>query len=172
MDKVLNSLLATYLAIGGFFAPHTPPAAPPQTLNIPKIGVHATVEPVGLDAKGAMAVPLRSSDVSWYDNGPAPGEAGNVAISGHLDTETGKPAVFWNLEKLEVGDTIEVVDVQGSKYTYIVTDKKTYDVDNFPLEEVFGPTDKKRLNLITCQGEYNEQRKSYSQRVVVYSELK
>jgi len=39
-----------------------------------------------------------------------------------------------------------------------------------PQVEIFGPTDKKRLNLITCNGEWIQSLKTYSDRLVVFTE--
>src|SRR5205807_8123210 len=66
----------------------------PSQLVIPKISVIAPVEKVGVDRSHNMAVPSRPTHVAWYSPGPAPGEAGDAVIDGHLDWTTGK-AVFW-----------------------------------------------------------------------------
>jgi hypothetical protein len=36
--------------------------------------------------------------------------------------------------------------------------------------DIFGPTSKTRLNLITCNGTYNRAQQNYDRRLVVYSE--
>jgi LPXTG-site transpeptidase (sortase) family protein len=141
----------------------------PTKLTIAKIGVEASVEQVGLDKEGKMDVPKKSEDVGWYLLGSRPGEKGNTVMAGHFDKVNGSPAVFWNLNKLETGDKVQVTDDQNGIFIYKVVDKKTYADKDFPLQEVFGPTDRYRLNLITCQGTWDG--KNYSNREVVYSEL-
>lgn len=143
----------------------------PQTLNISKINVSAAVESVSKDSEGRMDVPKDADNVAWYNLGPRLGEKGNVVIAGHFDRVDGSPAIFYNLANLNIGDEIEVTDASGSKFKYKVTDKKNYPVESFPLQEVFGATDKYRLNLITCEGTFNRSVNSYSHRTVVYSEL-
>jgi sortase A len=143
----------------------------PKRLRIAKIGVDASAESVGLDAKGNMDVPKGVQNVAWYNLGFKPGEKGSAVIAGHLDTPQGKPAVFYNISKLTKGDTIKVSDEKGNELTYVVTDKKNYPYDNFPLEEVFNSTDKARLNLITCGGAWDKAKGTYLKRTVVFSEL-
>jgi sortase (surface protein transpeptidase) len=143
----------------------------PKYLTISKININSAVESVGLDSQGRMDVPKGADNVGWYNLGAKPGQKGNVVFDGHLDKATGEPAVFWNLKKVLPGDTIAVSDDQGQRYTYKVTQTKSYPWDNFPLQDVFGPTDKSRLNLITCSGAWDKQTQNYSTRTVVYSEL-
>jgi sortase (surface protein transpeptidase) len=143
----------------------------PITLQIPKINVKADVESVAMDKEGKMDIPKKDENVAWYNLGGRVGKMGNAVFAGHLDTKTGSPAVFWDISKLTVGDEISVLDDQGKKYIYKVVNKKTYPDARFPLQEVFGDTTKKRLNLITCQGTYDKSAHNYSDRLVVYSEL-
>lgn len=143
----------------------------PSVLSIPKLGIEATVESVGLDAKKNMDVPKLAQNVGWYNLGVKPGEKGNAVMAGHLDTATGAPAVFYKLDELQIGDEVSVKDEVGNEYTYMVTGKRTYVADTFPLQEVFGATEKYRLNLITCSGQFNNAANNYSHRTVIYSEL-
>lgn len=142
----------------------------PKRLAIPRIGVDAFVESVGLDAKGNMDVPKRDENVAWYNLGFKAGAKGNTVIAGHFDTKTGAPAVFYNIKDLRIGDELVVTSETDQLYTYTVTDIQTYQASQFPLVEVFGSYNKNRLNLITCEGQYSAS-EGYSHRVVVYSEL-
>lgn len=80
--------------------------------------------------------------------------------------------MFWNLDKLKSGDEIEVTDVNGKSYIFVVTHQKSFDFDKVPLQDIFANADGKRLNLITCEGTFNKTNKNYSKRLVVYSKLK
>jgi sortase (surface protein transpeptidase) len=142
----------------------------PQTLIIPSLGLQAYVENVAKTPNGAMDVPSRSEDVAWYRLGPRPGEPGNAVIAGHLDTDKG-PAIFEKLHTLVPGDAIEVRDDAGITRHFRVTRTVTYDLDTAPITEIFGKADGIYLNLITCGGKWNEQRKRYEERVVVYTEV-
>ncbi len=143
----------------------------PTTLEIPSIGVDTDIESVGKDATGAMDVPKNFKNAGWYNLGAKFGQAGNVVLAGHYDRVDGSPAAFWDLPKVKIGDTIQVGDADGNTLKYTVVKLANYKHDAFPLEEVFGSTSQKRLNLITCQGKWDEKTKLYSERMVVYSEL-
>lgn len=145
--------------------------AAPHQLLIPKLGIAAVVEHVGLDANNNMDVPKNTDNVAWYQLGTKPGEIGNAVIAGHLDSET-DVAVFYDLKTLRKGDTILVTDTNGKTHEFVVTEKAVYNDDKFPLEKVFGKTNKKHLNLITCDGEFSETTQTYSHRIVIYTELK
>jgi LPXTG-site transpeptidase (sortase) family protein len=146
-----------------------PKPAEPARLVIEKIGVDAAVEHVAKDETGAMDVPQAWQNVAWYELGPRPGEGGNSVIAGHLDTKT-HAAVFWRLKELEPGDLVTVVDANGVGTKFRVTAKESYEEDQAPLYEIFGHTQKTRLNLITCDGDWNKTEDQYSNRLVVYTE--
>lgn len=139
---------------------------PSNYLIIDKIGVSAPLELVGFDANGNMATPSGPNVVALYSQGAKIGSVGNVVISGHKDTERGK-AVFYNLSKLVVGDTILVTDSKGKGYKYVVDSKNSYPRDNFPSKELFSNGTTARLNLVTCAGTYDRSIKAYTQRLVV-----
>lgn len=143
----------------------------PKTIRISKIKVDAPVESVGLDAKKAMDVPKNSDNAGWYNLGVKPGEKGNAVLDGHLDKSSGAPAIFWDVAKLEIGEKIIIEDENGKSTTFSVVKNTKYPYDNFPLQEVFGPTEKRMLNLISCNGVWNSKTHNYSQRTVVYAEM-
>lgn len=144
----------------------------PQNLSIPKIGVDALIESVGEDAQGKMDVPKDVFNAGWYNLGFKPGEKGNAVLAGHLDTSSGAPAVFYNIGSLKPGDQVIVTDKKGKQITFEVTDVKTFAFDKVPLNEIFGPSDKPKLNLITCVGVWDIGTRNYSERLVVYTEQK
>lgn len=145
----------------------------PVSFSIPKLGVeNVKVESVGLDKENKMDIPRDENNVAWYNMGAKPGELGNAVIAGHFDKKSGAPAVFYNIGKLIPGDELLVRDRDGKERKFAVTEIKTYSLSEFPLEEVFGLGENVRLNLITCEGEFNPDSKLYSHRLVVYSELK
>ncbi len=144
---------------------------PPIAVTIPKININASIERVGVDVEGRMDVPKDAFNVAWYEYGIKPGEVGNAVFAGHLDTVTGAPAIFYNLSSVEVGDAIVVSTEEGKRLTFTVVRKEIYDGNQFPLKEVFGASDKKMLNLITCQGWFDYQVQEYSHRLVLYTKL-
>ncbi len=152
-------------------AVHASRADEPVRLRIPALGIDAAVQHVGLGKSGAMAVPTNYSDVAWYRYGPAPGALGSAVVDGHVDNGLSLPGVFKHLNDIKVGDRLEVVAASGAVKTFKVTDVKTYPYDAVPTELIFNRGDTARLNLITCEGAWVPGKKTYDERLVVFSEL-
>lgn len=141
----------------------------PKRLLIPSLGINVNVQHVGLNASGAMDVPSNTTDVAWFKLGVRPGQKGNAVVAGHLDSANGK-AVFWDLNKLQVASDIYIIDENDNRWQFKVVGSELIDEENGSLESVFGRSDKARLNLITCGGVWNKEKKNYSQRLVVFTE--
>jgi hypothetical protein len=146
------------------------PGIDPRRLRIPDIGVNASVESVGLDSQGRMDVPRNIWNVAWYKLGVKPGERGNAVIDGHLDGQY-SAAVFWNLSKLVPGNRIYIADDKGVEKVFEVYDTAVYPYDQAPLERIFGPSNDAQLNLITCNGTFDQKAANYDKRFVAYARL-
>ena len=142
----------------------------PVRFRIPKLGIDTTVQWVGNDAEGRMGVPSNYGDVAWYELGPPPGTPGNAVIAGHLDSPTG-PAIFFRLRELQPGDEIFVGNEAGQELRFVVSGQEVYEADNAPLERIFGPAIKPQLNLITCDGAFDQSTRQYDKRLVVFTSL-
>lgn len=140
------------------------------TVNTSGVKINAAVEYVGQTSDGAMDVPKKWEDVAWYKLGYLPGQEGNAVIAGHFDSTTG-PAVFWKLDNLKIGDIVSVVDRNGKKLDFRVTKKAVYYNNDAPLTQIFGPADTANLNLITCDGLWNPDKKEYDRKLVVFTTL-
>jgi sortase (surface protein transpeptidase) len=141
----------------------------PTHLSIPSIGVDAPLEQVGLTADQAVESPSQWMDAAWYKLGYQPGADGNAAIIGHLDSTTG-PAVFWRVGQLQPGARV-LIDDGATTLTFLVEGVATCPANQCPMQQIYGPSNTPRLNLITCTGDWNPQAKSYSERLVVYTVL-
>ena len=156
--------------------PATPAATPkvtyavPVRLVIPKIGVDAAVEKVGLTSGNDMASPSGPDTVGWYKFGPRPGNKGSAVIDGHSGYADNRQAVFDDLPKLKVGDKLIVKDASGKRLEFVVSRKVLYARDA-SAAEVFGTTKKRRLNLITCTGSFDVAAGTHSKRLVIFAEL-
>ncbi len=157
----------------------TPTPAPwqPMHLRIPVLQVDAPVMSVGRTSSGVMDAPtskaLNSSywtSVFWFKLGPAPGQAGNAVIAGHVDRVGGDPAIFWSLGTLRPGDKVFVTSLQGKQLQFVVNRVVRYPT-NAPstgvLNAVFGPSTGHHLNLITCSGVWTGH--GYDERLVVFT---
>lgn len=142
----------------------------PKKISVPLYGIYGDIQEVGLTASGAMGVPSNFISAGWFKLGARPGENGNAVIAGHLDTYSGKGGIFWNLNKMKKGDYVYVTDENNNKMRFQVIKSVLYDDENAPMSEIFGPNSKAHLNLITCDGAWNQGKKSYDKRLVVFTE--
>lgn len=142
----------------------------PTLIQIPVINFMAGIEEVGLKSDGSMDLPVLSIDTGWYNLGPRPGEIGSAVINGHLNTENGDLGVFANLNKLKSGDKVSVQDDKGLMINFVVREIKIYKY-NADASDIFISNDgKSHLNLITCTGYWNSRKKTYSSRLVVFTD--
>ncbi|MBX4200054.1 class F sortase [Candidatus Parcubacteria bacterium] len=139
-------------------------------LVIPKIGVDANIQSVGLGKGGSIGIPTNFTDVAWYNGSAKLGTSGVSIIDGHLDGRYTPRAVFYDLSQLAPGDTVKVV-TNDKTYTYKVSHIEVYDYKSNP-DEIFKNGDSKgHLNLITCTGDWVKNEKTYDERVVVFTDL-
>jgi sortase A len=146
---------------------------PPETfmhLRIPSINLDVPVESVGVTPEGAMDVPAGPANAAWFNLGPRPGSKGSAIIDGHFGSKDGIPAVFDDLNKLQKGDKIYVLDSKGISTTFVVRELKVYSKDD-DTSKVFGSSDgEAHLNLITCAGAWDNIKKTHSDRLVVFTD--
>ncbi|MEV5175548.1 class F sortase [Streptomyces flaveolus] len=164
---------------GSAESPSAPPGPPPRPLprsrptsfRVPSLGVDAPITPLRLDRNRELETPPvdRPQLVGWYQGGPTPGEAGTAVAVGHRDTRTG-PAVFAGLAQVKPGKPIEVARADGRTAVYSVDRVKVYDKTGFPDEEVYGPTGRPELRVLTCGGLFSR-RTGYTSNVVVFAHL-
>jgi LPXTG-site transpeptidase (sortase) family protein len=176
---VAAAIFAATLVHSVWYAPDQEIAGPivaatssdPVRLSIPSLDIDAKVQQVGLTTAGNMGIPNNFTDVAWYKYGPRPGQLGSAVIDGHVDNGLSLAGVFKHLEDIKVGDDVYVQEKDGSKLHFVVTDIESYPYKNAPVEQIFTRTDKARLNLITCVGDWIPAGKTYDHRLVVYTEL-
>ena len=142
----------------------------PVAIRIPRITVDAPIIPLGLRDDGKIEVPEAPEDAGWWLGGPEPGEPGPAVILGHVDSRAG-PAVFFNLRDLKPGDEIHIDREDGSTITYLVEQSERHPKDDFPTDEVYGPTEQPTLRLVTCGGDFDFDVRSYSDNVIVFASL-
>ena len=132
-------------------------AAVPTHIVIVKIGVDATIEPVGpsnkLVGRGVVewAAP-KNSNVGWHDYSGRMGEGVNIVLNGHNNIYGG---VFRKLYTLQAGDKIQLRGDQA-EYVYVVTEVRRVLERGQPLAvriknaEAIKPMKDDRLTLISC----------------------
>lgn len=143
----------------------------PVKLTAPAIGLVAEFEaPLRLNPDKTVEVPDSYEKVGWYEYGATPGEIGPATILGHVDSYKG-PAVFYNLRKLTVGDTVFVERADGTTATFVIETIEQYDQDVFPTEKIYGSIDYPGIRLVTCSGTYDKRSQRYSHNLVLFGRL-
>ncbi len=142
----------------------------PIRLIIPSIKVDAKIEETGLNNDYAMIPPKLPESIAWFKLGPKPGEVGSSVLAGHFGWKNGIHAVFDNLSKIKISDKIYVFDDLGNENVFQVKFLRRFGSED-RVEDVFISNDGvAHLNLVTCEGVWNKLLKSYSKRLVVFSE--
>lgn len=148
-----------------------------RKIFIPKISVEAHIQTVSTTKDGAVGIPTNYSDVAWFDGSAPIGRsvgttmAGTALVVGHVDTRVFGPGVFRDLKGLVPGDDI-YVSIEGRISHFKVTGLKTYPEDTDRMAEIIGTKGgKAHLNLITCDGEWDQSVKRYTDRLVVFTDL-
>ncbi len=147
-----------------------PPDWTPTQVRVGKIEVAAPIDALGVDDQDRLQVPTDPSRVGWWSGGAQPGEDDPAVLVGHLDSTTG-PAVFHRLELLAPGDVIEVDRADATTARFMVERIESHPKDEFPTMDVYGPTEASTLRLVTCFGEFDEERFSYKDNLIVYANL-
>ncbi|SDW09635.1 LPXTG-site transpeptidase (sortase) family protein [Marinococcus luteus] len=138
----------------------------PASIRISSIGLEAAVDDMGYTESGGMEVPDNGEDTGWFSPGFKPGQQGNAVIAGHVNDRSG-PAVFYHLDKLRQGDLIEVIDESGESITFEMESAESYPYDDAPIQQIFGASSERSLQLITCTGEFDDEAGTHRERLVV-----
>jgi LPXTG-site transpeptidase (sortase) family protein len=143
----------------------------PVKLSIPALEINGPVDRVGITGGGTMAVPKSFYRVGWYEYGPRPGEGGNAVLAGHVNNGLGLSGIFARLSEIKTGDNIYVTDKNGKMLRFRVYNVKTYTYTDTASEVFKGDSTKSALVLITCEGKWIQNKKTYDKRLAVFAEL-
>jgi LPXTG-site transpeptidase (sortase) family protein len=149
-----------------------PAVESPSRLKIPVINVDTAVYYVGLTSDGTMDIAKDPDKVAWYKFGPSPGEIGSAVIAGHYGWIGDKGSIFNDIHTLIKGDKLSVTDEKGTVIVFVVREIRQYDPES-DATTIFKSNDgKSHLNLITCNGVWVNNKQSYSNRLVVFTDRK
>jgi sortase (surface protein transpeptidase) len=144
--------------------------AEPTEIDIPKIGAHSTLIPLGLNPDHTIEVPPVSTprQAGWYTGGPTPGEVGPVVVLGHVDGNK-QEGIFYHLKELAAGDEVSVSRKDGTTVRFVVSKVEQIGKDVFPSDAVYGDTAGPEIRLITCGGSFDRAAHSYRDNIIVYA---
>lgn len=122
---------------------------------------------VGVNERGEMDVPSgESNNVGWYEHGKLPGENGTAVLDAHVF------AAFRDLHKVQPGEYIYIFMQSGKILSFMVKEKALYSLSTLSPHTLFEPTNtSKKINLITCAGNWNPFAATYDHRLIVSAEL-
>lgn len=142
----------------------------PIRLKIPKVDIDTKIISVGITPTGILDVPKDISYAGLYNLWPIPWEIGNAIIDGHIGWINKKPGVFNNLYKLKEWDEIYYYDENWVVITFIITKTKVYYPDEATTEIFYSNDWKAHLNIITCHWTWDKIKKSYPNRLVIFTD--
>jgi hypothetical protein len=141
--------------------------AAPARITIGALRVNAPVDPVGVRADRALAVPDDPDRIGWWIGSATPGSPrGTVLLAGHVDTAGNGPGALFRLESMPMGSTVQVW-AGGRTTSYRAVARRSFDKRKLPAD-LFDPATAPRLVLVTCGGTFHAG--TYSHNVVVYAE--
>ena len=144
----------------------TPVITSPIRLIVPKLSIDSLIEPVDVDTNNIVSVPDGWDKAGWYVKAVKPGEIGTAVIVGHYDNQFGQPAIFFYLNKLEVGDNITIIDTEGHSLSFSISNIRS--TPNWSsMNSLYKEDNNKNLILITCSGWWNSATHNYSDRLVI-----
>lgn len=157
------------------------PVPEPISISIPKIDASGDLDPkgLGLAPDGTLEVPPVSTPgvPAWWNGSPRPGAVGPAVITGHVDGN-GKPGIFYRLDRLKIGDRVDVRQVGNLLVTFeayrieqYAKDEEAAKVSRYPVfdhEAVYGDTAGPELRLITCGGPFRRSVGHYAENRVVF----
>jgi sortase (surface protein transpeptidase) len=146
------------------------PRSRPVHLSIPIIGLSVRVSVVNLNKNGTVNVPTNFAVPAWNNGDRSPGQKGSAVILGHVDNYHG-PAVFFYLDKLKLGNRVDVTLADGRKLVFAVIGERMYKKTNFPDKLVYGARNYPALQLVTCGGIFDSSTGHYLSNIVVFTAL-
>lgn len=166
--RIVACLLLVVAALTGISAPAgagvdeaSRSVAAPR-LVVPRIGANAGIIPVGINARGELAVGTSVRDVYRWKYGVRPGQPGSAVLAGH--TWSRGDGVFDRLGSMRRGDRFTV-----GRHTFAVTKVvKVRTMTPRQVKELFSDRGRPRAVLITC-GNRSNTTGIYASRILVYA---
>jgi hypothetical protein len=132
----------------------------PVAIRIPQALVNTSIEPLQI-FDGRPEDPNSNWAVGWYEAFGPLADSGNSVFYGLPDFFKAGPGVFWFVENLVAGDSIDVTGADGLVYPYVISSVTTYERTTAPIGEIFNDTGEEMLTLFSAVPPYDEQTDSY-----------
>ncbi|MCH8570298.1 class F sortase [Nesterenkonia sp. AY15] len=147
------------------------PTPEPVQVLYPEIDADIPVEPRGGAGDGQMDIPDDAAQAAWYEYGKAPAdEVGTTVISAHAGSQETPVGPLYALKDSSPGEEVTVLDEAGDAHHYEVTQVEQLGKDGLDFAPYFERTGEHRLVLITCGGQWIDERSSYADNIIVVAE--
>jgi hypothetical protein len=126
------------------------------------------IVPTGIAADGQMELPADPARIGWYRFGPSPtSRAGSVVLGGHLDSREYGVGPLVRLYRTKPGDPIELRLADGTIQRYRTEAVRDVAKQALALDAIFDRGGPRRLQIVTCGGEYLPDRGGYQDNLVL-----
>ncbi|WP_083504815.1 sortase domain-bontaining protein [Nesterenkonia jeotgali] len=147
------------------------PTPEPVQVLYPEIDADLPVQPRGVASDGQMDIPDDAAQAAWYQYGNAPADdVGTTVISAHAGSEETPVGPLYALQDAQEGEEVTVLDEAGTAHHYEVTQVEQLGKDGLDFTPYFERTGEHRLVLITCGGQWIDERGSYADNIIVVAE--
>lgn len=152
-------------------ATHHVPDDHPRTITISSVGIDGCIQQVGVDRHNTIVAPSNVHVAGWYTKSVLPGEQGISIIDGHVSGRY-SDAIFGKLKESRAGDSITIERGDGSIKTFEIVDSRSFATEDV-MRHMFDPLENvdTQLTLITCDGIYDKDQRSYNDRLLVRAKL-
>lgn len=143
----------------------------PRAIYIDKVNVAARVLHMNVNGDGSIQAPRNIYDAGWYTGSVKPDEPGAMFIDAH-SSGSSHMGLFGNLDKLAIGDTVQIEKGDGSRLVYQVAFKETVKLADVDMRKALKPYGgaAKGLNLMTCAGAWTSDNTTMTERTIVYTQ--
>ncbi|GLI25871.1 hypothetical protein ARHIZOSPH14_01130 [Agromyces rhizosphaerae] len=147
------------------------PTEAPVRLRAPGIGVDVEVVRVGVVDGDVMELPENPNVAGWYRYGPGIGdEAGTVVVAAHVDSLDYGLGPFAAFADAPAGTEVVLTSAEGTTERFTITARDAARKGSVDWDAVFDRSGPRRLAIITCGGEFDWERRTYLDSVVVLTE--
>lgn len=142
------------------------------SLNLPKLGLNFPLETATKAANNLGAVPVNADNLIWFRENPQSDSNHTMVVGGYTQTPSGNAAAFIKLLKLQPEDLVEISFNGGKTLSYTIYQRELTSLDKNPFDNKFEADTNKKLILFTLDPLWNAKKKSFSNRIILYANLK
>ena len=126
----------------------------PVHLRIPVLSADAEIHDTGYDDTETMIIVPSPHIISWLNEGPIPGNAGNAILGGH-NRWGGVEGDLLHLDELEIGDEMIIDYADGQSHSFLQESVFVYPLALADADAIMDLEGDPRVTVITCKDPYN-----------------